>query len=84
MAEPIVVTGGTAISEAWYPAFSEYQQAVRKIANEINATFIPLQAVFDEALKVAPVSYWCPDGVHPSIAGSYLMKQVWMEALEKL
>ncbi len=84
IAEPFVVTGGTAISEAWYPAFSKYQQSVQEIATELNANFIPLQAVFDEALKVAPVSYWCPDGVHPSIAGSYLMKQVWMEALEKL
>jgi len=84
MAEPFTVTGGTAISDAWYPEFHKYQKAVKKISEEQNAVFLPLQALFSEALKAAPVSFWCPDGVHPSIAGSYLMKQVWMEALEQL
>ncbi len=83
-AEPFAVAGGTAITDAWYPEFTMYQQAVSKIAGENGAVYIPLQAVFNEALKVAPVSYWCPDGVHPSIAGAYLMKQVWMEELDKL
>ena len=84
LAEPFAVKGGSAISDKWYPEFTKYQVAIRKISEEQKAVFLPLQSVFDEALKTAPASYWCPDGVHPSIAGSYLMKQVWIEALEKL
>ncbi len=84
IAEPFAVAGGTAISDAWYPEFHKYQDAVKKISEEQKAAYLPLQTVFGEALKTAPASYWCPDGVHPSIAGSYLMKQVWLDALEKL
>ena len=82
IAEPFVVKGGSAIrEEEWYPVFAEYQAAARRLANDFGATFIPLQAVFDRALSLAPVDYWCPDGVHPSLAGAYLMSQAWVEAL---
>jgi lysophospholipase L1-like esterase len=79
--EPFAVKGGTAISEKWFPGFTGYQDAARKIASDYKAKFIPYQQVFDKALDSAPVSYWCPDGVHPSIAGAYLMKNAWMEAI---
>lgn len=82
MAEPFVVKGGSAIDNAaWFPAFSVYQKANKAIAAEFDAAFIPLQSIFDKALESAPVSYWCPDGVHPSMAGAYLMAAAWEEAL---
>ncbi len=80
IAEPFAVAGGSAIDEKW-AAFKPYQQAARRIAMEFNATFIPLQSIFDEALKHAPASYWAPDGVHPSMAGDYLMAQAWLNVL---
>jgi len=46
-------------------------------------TSLPLTPI-DEALKKAPVEYWCPDGVHPSIAGGFLMKKPWIEAFFQL
>lgn len=82
--EPFAVKGGTAIDDKWFPDFPEYQQAATKIAQEYKAIFIPYQKIFDNALNDAPVSYWCPDGVHPSIAGSYLMKKAWINAFDKL
>ena len=82
IAEPFAVAGGSAINEKW-AAFKPYQQAARRIATEFNATFIPLQSIFDEALKHAPASYWAPDGVHPSMAGDYLMAQAWLKAMRE-
>lgn len=81
MGEPFAVAGGTAVSEDWFPAFPQYQQAAARVAQAQNAVWIPYQALFDEALKAAPPSYWCPDGVHPSPAGNYLMAQAWLDAL---
>ena len=82
--EPFAVKGGMAIDEQWYPDFPKYQKAASKIAKDYKATFIPYQKVFDNALKVAPVSYWCPDGVHPSMAGAFLMKEAWIKAFNEL
>ncbi len=82
--EPFAVKGGKAIDKRWFPDFPEYQVAAAKIAKEYKAQFIPYQKIFDDALNIAPVSYWCPDGVHPSMAGGYLMKEAWIKAFENL
>jgi lysophospholipase L1-like esterase len=80
--EPFVVRGGSAVKpERWFPAFDAYRDAARRIAQDYRAAFIPYQSVFDEALKVAPVSYWCPDGVHPSLGGAYLMAKAWLDGV---
>lgn len=82
IAEPFVLKGTAIVEEKWFPAFAAYQKAAKSIAKEFNAPFIPLQSVFDKALEVAPVSYWCPDGVHPSLAGAYLMAEAWLAVLD--
>lgn len=83
--EPFAVDGGTAIdNDAWYPAFNGYRAAARRIAGDYKAAWIPYQQIFDDALEKAPVSYWCPDGVHPSPAGNYLMAQAWLKAFSQL
>lgn len=79
--EPFVCLEGRAIKpDLWKGEFEKYQQACRRVSDKYGATFVPYQSVFDEALKVAPTSYWCPDGVHPSMAGTYLMAQAWLKA----
>ena len=78
--EPFAVKGGAAITEQWDKEFPEYREYARQIAKDYGAAFIPYQEVFDRALDNAPVEYWCPDGVHPSIAGAFLMKNAWLEA----
>jgi lysophospholipase L1-like esterase len=82
--EPFAVKGGSAINERWFPEFPKYQEAAKKIAIEYNTAYIPYQQIFDEALALAPVDYWCPDGVHPSMAGGYLMKEAWIKSFEEL
>lgn len=81
--EPFAVPGGSAINERWEP-FSGYRKAAKAIAEEFGAVFLPYQRIYEEAVKVAPASYWCPDGVHPSLAGSYLMKEAWLAGFDKL
>jgi lysophospholipase L1-like esterase len=82
--EPFAVKGGTAITSQWDKDFPEYQKFAKLIARDYGAVFIPYQEVFEKALAMAPASYWCPDGVHPSIAGAYLMKNAWLEGLQKI
>jgi lysophospholipase L1-like esterase len=82
--EPFAVKDGSAINESWYPEFNKYRAAVKKIAKDYDAVFVPYQEVFDSALKKAPAVYWCPDGVHPSIAGAWLMKEAWIRAFSGL
>ena len=85
IAEPFYVPGGTAIDNAvWTKGFPIYQSSCREVAEEMDAAFIPLQSIFDEALKKYPVEYWCPDGVHPSLAGSYLMSEAWLKVINNM
>lgn len=83
--EPFAVDGGTAINnDDWFPTFNKYREAAKRIAKDYNAAWIPYQQIFDEALDKAPVSYWCPDGVHPAMAGNYLMAKAWLKAFDKV
>lgn len=83
--EPFVLKEGTAIKEEdWLPMFDEFRMASKELASEYGAQFVPYQTMFDEALKKADTAYWCPDGVHPSLAGAHLMAQGWLDAFSKL
>jgi len=79
--EPFALKGVKAVDDKWYPTFDLFRKAARDIATEYNATFVPLQSVFDKAVESAPAPYWNLDGVHPSVAGEALMAQAWMEAV---
>jgi lysophospholipase L1-like esterase len=80
--EPFGVSGIKAVNEKWYPAFNDYRKVARELADQAGAVFVPYQAVFDKAQKAAPGVYWTGDGVHPTLAGSRLMAQAWLEAVK--
>lgn len=82
--EPFAVWGGRAITERWKKELPGYQSSSAKLAKEFDAGFVPYQKVFNNALKKAPASIWCPDGVHPSLAGAYLMADAWITEFNKL
>lgn len=56
----------------------------KRIAEEFNLKFIPLQEKFDEAAKCVGNDYWLGDGVHPQTAGHELIKREWIEGLKTL
>ena len=82
--EPFAVWGGKALTDRWKIELPSYQETSAKLAKEFDARFVPFQKVFNKALKKAPASVWCPDGVHPSLAGASLMAEAWLKAFNKL
>ncbi len=56
-------------------------EAVQRIADRFDLTFIPLQRVFDDAMTKAPASYWTRDGVHPSTEGHGLIANELVKAV---
>ncbi len=54
-------------------------EAAKRIAEKYALPYVDLQALFDEAEKKAPSSYWLEDGVHPVAAGKELIKRAWLE-----
>lgn len=80
--EPFALNG-TSVKPNWFPLFHDYRKVAKEIAEEFKAIFIPYQQIFDKALELAPVSYWVPDGVHPSLAGAQLMANAVTQAFRK-
>ena len=79
--EPFALAGGSAVDQAWADEFKAYQVAAKKLAKEFDTLFVPFQKIFDEARNYAPSTYWSGDGVHPSMAGAYLMAKAWLEVV---
>jgi lysophospholipase L1-like esterase len=78
--EPFVLRCG-AVNDKWFPEFEAYRMAARCVAEKHQATFVPFQTMFDEAVKVASPEHWAGDGVHPSSAGAALMAHFWLRAV---
>lgn len=84
LGEPFVVRGGTAVGDTrWNSIFPSYQASCKKLASEFKASFIPYQSIFDAVMHKGGAAYWCPDGVHPSLAGARLMANAWIKAYEQ-
>ncbi|MSU58972.1 MAG: twin-arginine translocation signal domain-containing protein [Pedosphaera sp.] len=78
--EPFVLRCG-AVKGNWFPEFDKYRAAAKRMSEKHRATFVPFQAMFDEAIKYAPPEHWAGDGVHPSPAGAALMAHFWVRAV---
>ena len=72
--EPFVLPVGF-VDESWFPDFHERRAAARRVSDRVGATFIPLQARFDEAARNTGPAYWAADGVHPTPAGNQLLAE---------
>lgn len=78
--EPFVLRCG-AVTDKWFPEFDAYRAAAKRVASSFHATFIPFQAMFDEATHYAPPAHWASDGVHPTSTGASLMAYNWLRAV---
>ena len=79
--QPFILTETTAVNESWVEPFSAYQEIAKKISLEFEATWVPFQDAFDQAIEVAHPTYWANDGVHPSMAGAQLMANTWLGSI---
>ena len=58
---------------------------IRKLADEFADVYIPLDEIFEEALKTQPEPlYYSGDGVHPNANGAAFIGQKYAEAVEQL
>lgn len=78
--EPFALDGITGLTENWKD-FHTYREAAKRVAHKYRAAFIPYQSVFEKAMRNAPAGYFSTDGVHPSLAGIYLMSQTWLSTV---
>lgn len=85
LCEPFVLPVGQVKEkfEMYTTEVEKRQAAVRKLAAEFNAVYIPFQDVFNKALQRAPADYWIWDGIHPMPAGHEAMALEWMKLVGK-
>ena len=58
---------------------------VRRLADEYADVYIPLDTLFEEALKTQPSPlYYSEDGVHPTVWGAEFIGRAYAEAIEPL
>lgn len=67
----------------WRELIGHYQLKTRELAEQHGAIFVPLQDVFDEAIKRKDAAAWLWDGIHPTVAGHYLVAERWLEVVSK-
>ena len=82
--EPYVIHG-PATDDLWDKFSGEVKlrsEVAKRLAKKYNLPFIPLQSIFDEAVKNAPDLFWSADGVHPTAQGHQLITEAWIEKFE--
>ena len=55
-----------------------------KLADEFSATFVPLQAAFDDAGAKYGNAEILSDGVHPTLKGAVVLGNEWLKAFAKM
>ena len=80
LCEPFAYRCGV-VTEEWIEELVQRQQTVKKLAEEFGAIFVPFQSALDKVLESAPPEYWVGDGVHPTLAGHWVLAECWYEAV---
>ena len=70
------------LNEFFKSLIGKYSEKTRKIAEDYNATFVPLQDMFDDFAKKTDVYKLLWDGVHPTTCGHQLIARRWKEIVE--
>ena len=78
--EPFALRTG-AVTDAWFPEFDERRAVAARVAARAGATFVPLHELFQRLAHEAPPTYWCADGVHPTVAGHGVIARAWLETV---
>ncbi len=70
--------------KTWREDLDPKIQVVRELAREFEATLIPLDGLFAQAVARREPAFWSADGVHPTAAGHALIARAWLETVESL
>ena len=68
----------------WREDLDPKRAVVARLAAELDATFVPLQSILDEAARVHGPAALAPDSVHPSSLGAQVLARAWLTAYESL
>jgi lysophospholipase L1-like esterase len=79
--EPFVLRCG-AVDASWFPEFDERRAAAGRVARQVDATFVSMQARCTELASRTTPEYWAADGVHPTAAGHGLIAERWRRAVK--
>jgi lysophospholipase L1-like esterase len=81
LCEPFILPVGMVKNDPdlWHREVKLRQEIVKKLALKYDATFIPFQSAFDQAVLKAPAAHWIWDGIHPMPAGHELMAREWIK-----
>jgi lysophospholipase L1-like esterase len=80
LGQPFALRCG-AVTDNWYPEFTDRQAIVEQIARDYNTVFVPYQQAFETAAADTGPEYWTTDGVHPTTAGHMLMARTWIQTV---
>jgi len=81
LVEPFVLPVNDS-QKQWREDLDPKIQAVRELAGEFKAIYVPLDGLFAQAATQTGPAYWAPDGVHPSPAGAALIAEAWLQAVK--
>ncbi|NMB46463.1 MAG: SGNH/GDSL hydrolase family protein [Firmicutes bacterium] len=65
---------------AWREDLNPRIQAVRELAAEFSAIYVPLDGILAAACTKVTPSFWAEDGVHPTLAGHGLIASTWLQS----
>ncbi len=80
LCEPFILATGEVTGE-WEKDIIHRQTAVRTLAAEFDAVFIPFQSALDSAAINTPLHHLLDDGVHPTEQGHRILADCWIEAV---
>ena len=66
---------------AWREDLDPKIQAIRELAREFGAIYIPLDGMFAAVSTQQDCGNWADDGVHPTQAGHALIADAWLSAV---
>lgn len=72
------------ISAQWQANARTLQPLIAPLAEQFEATFVPLQAAFDQLAQHVPPQHLALDGIHPSVFGHALIAQQWLKHVMNL
>ncbi|HUX00891.1 MAG: SGNH/GDSL hydrolase family protein [Phycisphaerae bacterium] len=59
----------------------DYTAVVRELAERFGAVHVPLHAIFQRQLAHRPADHFCPEPVHPNLAGHRVIAEAWLSAV---
>jgi len=83
--EPFVLKG-TATEEKFdkFLEIKEYAKVIKAFAEEFGASYVPLQARFDEMGAKYSNDVFLADGVHPTMRGAVVLANEWLKVFDKV